>query len=308
VQQRATPYGSILRASDGTYWYTCGSWRLASAADGIPSILAYAPEGRGFPHREGQKKLQLGGVTLLKISNQPLDAYTQVYLPTVSRVMVGPRFGRLVFLWEDAVVEVRDPRAFTRRFVDAVCPEGPLAAELLGLLGVEVEDAGVWGSSLMFDEPVRRHETDLVIYGRELSAKAYERFTGGAVPSEALELDPRLGLCTVFRYKGAPIDLFFDPNEREGHWLDRAAIRVVARLGDQCIRIADSSDGLFYPASYTCEGGKRLISFRPAHARRFFAPGARLRFDSLSLVEIVPLGGGAEEAYAVLDYETAEFL
>jgi hypothetical protein len=223
-------------------------------------------------------------------------------------MLVGPRFGRLVFLREEEVVEVRDPRAFTRRFIEAVYPEGPLAAELLALLGARLEDAGVWGSSLMFDEPVRRHETDLVIYGRAQSAKAYERFTSGAVPAQALEFDPRLGLCTVFRYKGSPIDLFFDPDEQEKHWLDGAAIRVLDQLREERVRIADSAEGLFYPASYACEGGKRLISFRPAHARRFFAPGTRLRFDSVSLVEIVPRDGRAEEVYAVLDYETAEFL
>lgn len=306
--RQRTAYGSILRVDDGTYWYTCGSWRLSDAPSGIPSILAYAPAGDLFPLHENQKTLHVHGTTLVKVSNQPLDIYETVYLPAVADMIYDRRFGRLVFLQESRVVEVRSPRRQAVPFVSTLVPEGALVGELCHRLGLTVADIGIWGSTLMFDEPVRRHEVDVVIYGREQSYRAYERMTGGGVDPAHLVVDAQLGLCTVFRYKGVPVDLFFDPGDEEEHALHGASIRVVGKVSNQTMTIHDTTEALFYPPMYVTSHDKRLLSFRPAHSRRFFKQGCQIRFASISVVEIDWPCGSTESAYAVLTYERGEFV
>ncbi len=303
-----TPYGSILRTANGAHWYTGGTWRLMNHPSCLPSILAYAPVGDQFPLRPNQKTLDLNGVTLVKVSNQPLDVYSSVYLPPVRDLITGPRFGRLVFLDEQHVVEVRDPRQFARQFISRLQPEGAIVADLCRRLGVNPEtDIGIWGSCLMFDEPVRRHEIDILIYGQDLSYRAYERMLTAMLGRE-FQMDPQLGICSAFCYKGTTIDLFFAMESQLVHPLHKARIRVLGKLFAEEITIEDTGEALFYPALYTTSTGKRLLSFRPAHSRRFFRQGSKLRFESISVGEIDWSSGSKEEFYGILDYETGQFV
>lgn len=301
-----TPYGSILRADDGTYWYACGTWRLRDVPAGIPGILAYAPIGGRFPVHEGQKTLNVSGTNLAKISNQPLGVYQTVYLPAVADLLGGPRFGRLVLLQESRVVENRNPRPCAQSFVAGLPHEGAIVRDLCRRLEVALEDIGVWGSTLMFARPVVRHELDLVIYGRAQSTHAFECLVNGA-GGDKLVLDGVLGPCAPFRFDGLVVDLFFDPGDAERPCLDGASIRPITKLRNQTISIEDDTDALFYPAIYRTST-LRLLSFRPAHARRFFRRGNRIRFDEISLIEVTWRSGSRENAFGVLDYERAERL
>lgn len=303
-----TLYGSILKADNGTYWYTCGAWRLRDMPSGIPSILAYAPESSLFPRVENQKTIDLDGIQLVKVSNQPLDVYSNRYLPGVASMIFARRFGRLVFLDESRIVEVRSPRRFAKPFLSQLRPEGGIVAELLRELGVTWENIGIWGSSLLFDKPVLRHEIDVVIYGREHSNRAFERTQDGSIDPHDLTLDPSLGLCTVFRYRGVAIDLFFDAGATDDHPLYGADIQVIRQLSNEEIVVQDDTDALYYPSTYWTTTGRRLLSFRPVHSRRFFRPGSRIRFDSISLIAITWPTGEQETAYGVLNYEQGQIL
>jgi predicted nucleotidyltransferase len=303
-----TPYGTLLTADDGTCWYTCGSWRMVGEVSGVPAILAYVPEGSRFRRLPGQKAVDRHGVTLLKTSNRPLEEYTAVHLAAVSDLIAPRCFGRLAFLQEQRIVEIRQPGPFAARFVAEVAPEGPLVADLCHRLGLEISGIGIWGSALLFDPPVRRHETDVVIYGREASERAHRNLTRPDVDLELFEMEQHLGVCAAFRYRGCVFDLFYDRGSTAIHELHGAQMEIVGREPQVEVTIADATEALYYPASYITSDGTRLLSFRPAHARRFFRQGTRLRFPSLSRVLITRVSGHVEEAHAVLDYETAEFL
>lgn len=307
-KNQPTPFGSLLWTDNNIYWYTCGSWRLGDHPFGIPSIIAYAPAGQKFPIQKNQKTIDINNKTFIKVSNQPLSVYKDVYLSKVKDMINGPQFGRLVFLSSDRVIKITKPGGFVTPFVQNISPEGQILKELCGLLHVSLKDVGIWGSSLIFKQPVRRHEIDVVIYGRENCEEAFRLLAETSLCSEDLILDPEEGVCTQFSYKGINFDLFYDLGDKEPHLLDGAKIKISGILKNEFMTITDTTEGLYYPSIYVTNTGLRLISFRPAHSRRFFKTGQKLLFKSVSQIEIIQASGKRETSYGVLDYEKAEFI
>lgn len=292
--------GCVLRTYDGSFWYCIGNWKPKGLHGVVPCVLGYVPEGERFPAVENQKRLRANGHDLLKIFGQPIGTI-RTFLAQMGDFIEPLTLGRIVFLDTRNVVEVHNPKDFVRPFVEQIRPEGDLLIELCEHFGLDLDDIGIGGSSLMFRSPQRRPEIDFVIYDRKKSLRTVKAIFDGR--ANGLFADEWLGnFFLPFRYKS----IWFDPQPctaaEERDVLDGAELQVVGREERPVLEITENEESIFMPALYGTAGGRRLITFRPGQ-RAYFRTGQKVGFDSLSVVDVRWSDGREETLYGVLDEE-----
>lgn len=295
--------GSIIRSTDGSFWYCCGSWTVNDVKDALPCILSYVPADR-HTEQTRQKSLELHGQKYLKVFGQPLSSYRDTYLSMVEGFVEKESLGKVSFLPIKHIQEIKDPHSFTSTYINKIPKDGKALRNLCRLIEVDINDVGITGSSLMFGEPVKRHELDFGIYGREKSRRAYE----------ILEEARRSNVITSasdyhhlpFYYEGVVFDPQFGEAKGEVNPINGAKIEIVGEISNLFMTIKKSPDAIFFPAVYGISGNRRLVSFRPGQ-RDFFKTGQNIRFDSMSVANITTVGG-SEEVFLAINDETASII
>lgn len=298
-----SPYksGSVLLAENGTYWYSCGPWRIQNFPNSIPSILAYAPENEKFIKHNNQKTLSKGEQTLLKIFGRPFQEYTDSYIVHMQGMIESFTLGRVAFLPKERIIEVNDPKDFTKHFISNSPRQGRVLLELIDLLQIPLKNIGISGSSLVLMKPVERHEIDLCVYGKTESRRIFTLLEEYR-KREIVRDRPNPELHLPFSYNGVLFDPQFAEGEYERGHLDGVNIRFIKKLSDIQVSIYNTVDAIFYPPIYQTTEGRRLISFRPGH-RGLFREGQTVQFQSISLIELSYPNMEKETVFAVLEDE-----
>ncbi len=296
--------GSIVRSTDESFWYCCGSWTVNGVKDAIPCILSYVPAER-HTERTGQKTLELNGQRYLKAFGQPLASYRETYLPAVQSLIENETLGKVVFLSMRHIQEIKDPHAFVPIYMGKIPKDSEALNKLCKLIEVSIDDIGITGSTLMFGDPVKRHELDFGIYGRDKSKRAYKileavRKSGVIVSASDYHHLP-------FIYEGVEFDPQFGEKKGELNPIDGAKIEVTGGVENLNMIIKESVDAIFFPAIYETEEGRRLVSFRPGQ-RAFFKTDQRVCFKSMSVANITTADGKCEEVFLAINDESADVI
>lgn len=296
--------GSVIRTDTGAYWYCCGDWRLQGIEDAYPAILAYTPREDVSIDSEKFKTLLIEGRTFIKVYGQPIEVYRELLRSTQGDVYLPSALGKVAFVRQSRITEMKDPVAFASVFLQAMPRERSAFQSMAELLRIPVEAIGVSGSTLVLSLPERRHEIDIVFYGRAASRRIFrviERNRNDVVFLRA-SMPP---FHLPFHHQGVWLDPQFSEGERERHFLDGASMRVLRQPPGITLGITDVRDGIFFPSVYGTNRRHRLISFRPGH-RGFFHRGDRAHFPLLSLVRFTYASGRVETAYGILNDEWGE--
>ncbi len=296
--------GSVLRTDTGAFWYCDGDWRLKGFENAYPAVLAYVPCEDVAVDSEKFKTLLIDGRTYIKVYGQPLPVYREILRSSQPAAFYSTALGKGVYVKQSRITEARDPLAFAEQFLPAMERERATFQSLADVLHVPLKSIGISGSTLVLGRPERRHEIDVVFYGRSACrriARLIERNRDDVVFSR-VSLPP---FHLPFQHHGIWFDPQFSEGDRERHPLDGASIRIVRRFGETTVRIKDDRDGVFFPALYGTTNRRRLISFRLGH-RGFFRRGDTVVFPSLSLIRMTYANGQLETAYGILNDEWGE--
>src|SRR3989344_631116 len=152
--------GSILHSVDGSYWYCCGSWKINDMTEVVPCILSYIPDQGRYPIMPGQKTIDVNGIRYVKVFGQHLFHCRETYYRDIEGITECERLGKVSFLKTKYIDEVKDPHAFVSVYINCIPRDGEAIRDLCQLLEINIEDIGITGSSLLFGQPVRRHELD----------------------------------------------------------------------------------------------------------------------------------------------------
>lgn len=296
--------GSVLRTDTGTFWYCCGDWRLSGVGDSYPAILAYIPRKDVDIYSEKFKTLLIEGRTFVKVYGQPIEVYRELLRSTQGDAYHPSALGKVAFVKRSRIVEVKDTLAFTGVFLQAMERERVAFQSLAEMLRVPVGAIGISGSTLVLGLSERRHEIDIVFYGRSICRRVFraiERNRNDVVFSRA-SMPP---FHLPFQHHGVWLDPQFSEGERERHFLDGTSVRILRQVADMTVRITEDRDGIFFPSVYGTNRRRRLISFRPGH-RGFFRRDDNVRFPSLSIIRLTYASGNSETAYGILNDEWGE--
>lgn len=299
--------GSVVQTDDGAFWYACGDWRLKGILNAYPCMLAYVPqEELSVAIRKKVKLLVSGGRKYGKAFGHfgvPIERYREELLRARENIIHPVFLGRAVFFKNSHIVQVRDPVGFLKTFMSEMKSSRSIFQSLADILHVPLRSMGISGSNLVIGIPVWRHENDIIVYGRKRSQRAFleiQRHRDDRVFSRRA-LAP---FHTQFRYRGKWFDPLFGESMRERPFIDECTFHVVRKIGKRTYTIIEDHDGIFFPAVYRLDNGKRLISFRLSH-RGLFAKGQHVTFSTLSVVRIRYPSAREETAYAVLHDEWA---
>lgn len=221
--------GSIIRSSDGSFWYCCGSWTVNGVKDALPCILSYIPVDESMELAE-QKSLELNGQKYLKVFGQSISSYRITYLPMVQDLVEKENLGKVSFLSTKYVQEIKDPHSFTPAYLDKIPKDGEALRNLCKLIEVGIDDIGITGSSLMFGQPVKRHELDFGIYGREKSRRADEVLEKARISGVITNASDYHHL--PFHYEGVVFDPQFGEMDGEVNPIDGARIEIIREISD----------------------------------------------------------------------------
>lgn len=295
--------GSIIKTQDQALWYSCGDWRLKGMDGSLPCILTYIPE-ESFPSGlKTPKKVTSDKMSFFKVFGHygvSLDDYRNVLISEKRNMLYPISLGRTVFLKEEYILEIKDPLVYREKYFKESEESNIIFRSLIEILEIPIESIGIGGSALALDSSVGRKDVDFGIYGLENCIKALtqiEKNRNDHVFSR-LSLPP---YHMPFQYKGIWFDPHFSEPKKEGV-LNGASISIIRKLGEMTLSITDDSDGIFFPAIYYVEGEKKLISFWTSH-RGLYQKGQRVKFESLSEIEISFPNGFSEIVLAVIDNE-----
>lgn len=294
--------GSIIRAENNSIWYCCGSWLPNEIEKALPCILAYVPDDETFPSVRNQKFIEVSGSRYLKVFGQQLSVYRGLYYPAVSNLIERETFGKVSFLLTKYIKEVKDPHSFTKHYIEKVPSDGKALTSLCRILGITLNDIGITGSSLMLEEPIKRHELDVGIYGRKKSKRAYETIQEGLASGVFIKASDFHHL--PFYYQNVQFDPQFGESAYDLNPFDGSTIVLQQEVNNVRIAITESPDSIFFPAIYETDSLK-LISFRPGQ-RAFFKPGQEVFFDKINLAKIHWNNEIEEKAFIVVNDETGK--
>lgn len=268
----------------------------------VPCILAYVPETPQFKKKEQQKTVQLYGKNFLKAFGQPYSLYQELYYPAMGYLIQENTLGKIAFLPKNKIITAYNPQQFAREYVTNIQPEGNILLECCDYLGITLDNIGVGGSSLLFGKPVKRHEIDIAIYGKQACYRAFERIEQGYKKGIFIKSPYRY---FPFCFKG----IWFDPHFSEGfdeeNCFHKVCIEEINKISNVTIQIDNATRSIFYPAIYEVNSDQKLISLRAGHVG-LFKVGQIVKFSSLSLLKLRWSNGQQEIVYAILEDEWGE--
>jgi len=295
--------GSIVETIDGCFWYSCGNWSVNGSA-GHPCMLGYVPERERKSTQHVQKTLDVRNSRLVKTMGIPHGPYSE-YLSSKGSMLEGTQLGRTVFLKQGFVRDVRNPKLFLKRYIRKEClKEAEAVMSLMSALNIKEDDMGISGSSLMFDEPTHRHEVDFAVYGKGESRRVWKAINEMREEGATAPVDK---YYQRFMYDGVCFDPQFSEGDGEKNAIDGCTIGFMDDEMDLEMKIEDDELSIFYPAIYTIDGGRKLISFRPGH-RGLFENGSAVKFGRLKRVRIAWPDGTEDDGYAIIRDERGEIL
>jgi len=249
--------------------------------------------------------LDVNGSHYLKVFGQPLSVCRETYYKDIENLTESERLGKVSFLKTKYIDEVKDPHSFVSTYASYIPKDGEAIHDLCNLLEINIEDVGITGSSLMFGQPVKRHELDFGIYGIEKSRRAFqiieEGRKNGLFPSSSDYHH------LPFLYKSVEFDPQFGENGQEDNPMENSKMEISDVVNNVSFTVLESPDSIFFPAIYETSAGMKLVSFRPGQ-RAYLRPGQDVNFESLSLVNMKWANGMNEQVLAVLNDESGTVL
>jgi len=300
--------GSVVVTSDATIWYSCGDWQLKGVKDAIPCIPAYLIEERFPKGHPVQKEIQVGGVRYIKVFGHyglPLEVHRSTIYPSMQNMIYSRSYGRMVFVKKNYIKHLSSPTEYRAKMFRELPEAREVFEDLAEVLGIPIESLGISGSVVAVKAPSWRHETDFTVHGYHACETAVQNIHQNRLVG-VFSQEQLAPYHMPFKYKGKWFDPHYSDPQKERR-LQGAEISRIATLKEKVFLITEASEGIYYPAIYSVQEGKRLITFRTSQ-RGLYRKGQRVSFEKISLAQIVFPGGVSEEFYMVSDDEWGEIL
>ena len=233
-----------------------------------------------IPGSEEAPGIEIGGIRFVRVSNLPFERLRACVAGTTTVEMI-PDLGNLCRIRKSDVtrwVSTRDPRVLH----DNAHVIGTLASALR----VDRDHIGLTGSTL-YRPADQRSDVDFVIYGEAASRVAARRMRS-LLPQPGAAYRKH-GVIQHWRFRLPESLTWFDPRfvapESTTQVLLDGAFRDRGVASVSGLRIADDSNGIFYPSRYLLSDGTVLLSYRLGH-NGYFRTGQVLGDTPLPVVDL----------------------